>query len=225
MPTFNFSGFQAVFENLPQQGRAALPFLGVLGDNAWDAHALSAISQLPYNDVEISLRQLERVGFVTRVADERYQCSPVGREFALSRLRDMGGEPLVRQARSVMAYQALRAALDITTFGRQSLLRDYLKDATQKKRFLKALGETFQLDELDWSTETPASSRPRPDWVIWMSFRMLSRNRPYRKRSTCTTGRNGSTPHCARSRRATWSLRCAGRSTRRTGAWRGALLP
>jgi hypothetical protein len=149
MPTFNFSGFQAVFENLPQQGRAALPFLGVLGDNAWDAHALSAISQLPYNDVEISLRQLERVGFVTRVADARYQCSPVAREFALSRLRDMGGEPLVRQARSVMAYQALRAALDITTFGRQSLLRDYLKDAAQKKRFLKALGETFQLDDLE----------------------------------------------------------------------------
>jgi hypothetical protein len=88
------------------------------------------------------------VGFVTRVGDERFQCSPVAREFALGRLRDMGGEPLVRQARSVLAYQALRAALEITTFGRQSLLRDYLKEAAQKKRFLKALGDTFQLDEL-----------------------------------------------------------------------------
>jgi hypothetical protein len=60
----------------------------------------------------------------------------------------MGGEPLVRQARSVMAYQALRAALDITTFSRQSLLRDYLKEADHKKHFLKALNETFQIEEL-----------------------------------------------------------------------------
>lgn len=148
MVAFNLSGFQAVFENLPEQGRAVLPFIGVLGASAWDAHALSAISQLSYNEVEIALRQMERVGFVTRTPDDRYQCSPMAREFALSRLRDMGGEPLVRQARSVMAYQALRTALDITTFSRQSMLREYLKDAEQKKRFLKALNETFQVEDL-----------------------------------------------------------------------------
>lgn len=148
LAAFNLSGFQTVFENLPEQGRAALPFIGVLGSSAWDAHALSAISQLAYNEVEIALRQMERVGFVSRTDDDRYQCSPVAREFALGRLRDMGGEPLIHQARSVMAYQALRAALDITTFSRQSLLRDYLKDADHKKRFLKALNETFQVEDL-----------------------------------------------------------------------------
>jgi hypothetical protein len=148
MAAFNLSGFQAVFENLPEQGRAALPFIGVLGSSAWDAHALSAISQLPYNEIEIALRQMERVGFVSRAADDRYQCSPMAREFALGRLRDMGGEPLVRQARSVMAYQALRTALDITNFSRQSMLRDYLKEADQKKRFIKALNSSFDVEDL-----------------------------------------------------------------------------
>lgn len=147
LAALSLSGFQAVFDNLPVQGRAALPFIGVMGASAWDAHALSAVSQLTYTDVEIGLRQLERVSFVSRTADGRYQCSPVARDFALSQLRQMGGEPLVRQARSVMAYQALRSALEVATFARQSLLRDYLQDADHKKRFLKALNETFQLEE------------------------------------------------------------------------------
>jgi hypothetical protein len=148
LAALSLSGFQAVFDNLPEQGRAALPYLGVMGASAWDAHALSAVSQLSYTDVETALRQMDRVGFVSRTADMRYSCSPVARDFALNQLRQMGGEPLVRQARSVMAYQALRTALDITTFSRQSLLRDYLQDADRKKKFLKALGETFQLEEL-----------------------------------------------------------------------------
>jgi hypothetical protein len=148
LAALNLSGFQTVFENLPEQGRAALPFLGVMGAGAWDAHALSAVSQLSYSEVETGLRQMERVGLITRTPDDRYHCSPVASEFALGRLRQMGGEPLVRQARSVMAYQALRFALDFTTFSRQSMLRDYLQDTDRKKRFLKALGETFQLEEL-----------------------------------------------------------------------------
>lgn len=148
MAELNVSGFQTVFDNLPEQGRAALPFLGVMGAGAWDAHALSAVSQLSYSEVEIGLRQMERVGLIHRNEDARYACSPVVRDFALSRLRQMGGEPLVRQARSVMAYQALRAALDITTFSRQSQLRDYLQEADQKKRFLRALGETFEIEDL-----------------------------------------------------------------------------
>ncbi|OGO35845.1 MAG: hypothetical protein A2W35_10575 [Chloroflexi bacterium RBG_16_57_11] len=148
LAALNVSGFQTVFDNLPEQGRAALPFLGVMGAGAWDAHALSAVSQLPYNEIETGLRQMERVGLISHTQNDRYHCSPIARDFALSRLRQMGGEPLVRQARSVMAYQALRSALDITTFSRQSMLRDYLQDSDRKKRFLKALGETFQLEEL-----------------------------------------------------------------------------
>ncbi len=143
----NVSGFQAVYDNLPEQSRRILPFIGVMGGSPWTSLALAAVAQAPLAEVETGLRQLRRVGFISTAADQRYTCSPAGRDFALSRLHDIGGEALVRSARSVQAYQTLRAAEEITMLRRQSILKDFLLDDARKKRFLSALRQSFLPDE------------------------------------------------------------------------------
>jgi hypothetical protein len=117
--------------------------VGVIGSGAWPAATLAAVAQLPLDDVETALRQLVRVGFIKESGDGRYECSPAGREFGLTSLRDLGGEALVRSAQGILAYQTLRASDEIMMLRRQSILKDFLADEARKERFLAALRESF----------------------------------------------------------------------------------
>jgi hypothetical protein len=86
------------------------------------------------------------VGFVSQTDDGRFRCSPAAREFALTSLHNLGGDALVRSARTVLAYQTLRASEEITMLRRQSILKDWLADEVHKKQFLAALRESFLPD-------------------------------------------------------------------------------
>lgn len=141
------TGFLAVYENLPDLARRALPFIGVIGAGAWPASALAAVSQLTLDDTETALRQLCRVGFITRAEDGRCSAGPAARDFALSTLHTLGGEALVRSARSLLAYRLLRSADEATLLRRQSFLKDFLADESGKQRFIDALRQSLLPDE------------------------------------------------------------------------------
>lgn len=147
MVTAGTSGFQAVFDNLPDLARRALPFIGVMGAGAWQGTALAAVSQLTLDDAETALRQLCRVGFVMRVDDGRCSAGPAARDFALAALNTLGGEALVRSARSLLAYRLLRSAEESTLLRRQSFLKDFFADESGKLRFLEAMRQAFLPDE------------------------------------------------------------------------------
>lgn len=138
----NNPGLQVVYENLPAEGQAVLPFVGAIGSREWDLDTLAALSQMKPGLVAVALRQLEAAGFF-RVVPETgdYRCTPVVRDFALARLRELGGEALERSSRAVMAHYALRQALETSRHYRQSLLDDFLSDEARKESFIQVLKE------------------------------------------------------------------------------------
>jgi hypothetical protein len=136
-----------VFENLPAQGQSVLPYIGIVGDGDWDLEALTAVSQLPRNQVEAGLRQLAMNGFLHNLPDGSYRCSPLAQQFALERLHGLGGPDLVRSAQAVYAHYSLRHAVETTQRFRQTLLDDFLQAPERKRKFSQALRNAFFPDE------------------------------------------------------------------------------
>ncbi len=139
----SFPGLKTVYENLPEKGKLVFPYIGVVGVSGWTLEALVTVAQLKRQDVEIGLRQLVLAGFLKGDIEGGYRCSPSVRNFALSLLRELGGDALVRTARAVLARHILRQAKDTTHLFRQSLLDDYLLDSDRQEMFSKALHEAF----------------------------------------------------------------------------------
>lgn len=136
-------GLQTVFENLPPMGKQVFPYIGVVGTKGWTHEALVAVSQLKRRDVETGTRQLISAGFLKGDGEGGYRCSPVVRRFALSLLREIGGDALIRSTRAGLARHILRQARETSRIFRESLLDDFLKDVSRQKRFNKALTTAF----------------------------------------------------------------------------------
>jgi hypothetical protein len=136
-------GFEAVYHNLPPLGRQLLPFLGVLGGGIWSLDALAVVSQEKSRDAQLGLRQLLASGLVHLVSPGQFGVSPIARDFALAKLRELGGESLMRVSQSLMANHYLNVAQQNAHRYRQWLLDDFLADESRKQRFLDGLIETL----------------------------------------------------------------------------------
>jgi uncharacterized protein YjbI with pentapeptide repeats len=154
-------GLQTVYENLPPMGKNVFPYIGVVAAKGWTHEALVAVSQLRRRDVETGTRQLVSAGFLKGNAEGGYRCSPVVRHFALSLLREMGGDALVKSTRAVLARHILRQARETSRLFRQSLLDEFLDNKEHRERFNQALIAAFQ----------PATIKGRPGDSVPMRSR------------------------------------------------------
>jgi len=104
-------GFDLVYENLPEESKQILPFLGVMGGGVWTADVLSTISRRKINDVQTGLNQLIST-FIDKVSSIYFRCKPVVQDFALAKLQEIGGDTLVSVSRTLRAYYYLNLLLD-----------------------------------------------------------------------------------------------------------------
>jgi hypothetical protein len=150
--TMDHPGLQTVYENLPPRAKQVFPFIGIVGYRGWTLEDLVTVSQLKRQEVDTGLRQLVLAGFLKGDLDGGFRCSPGVCNYALSLMREMGGEELVQISRAVMARHILRQARDTSRLFRQTIMDDFLDSKERQRQFTSALDEAF----------LPASVRGRP---------------------------------------------------------------
>ncbi len=150
--TLDHPGLQTVYENLPHKAKQVFPFIGIVGHRGWTLEDLVTVSQLKRQEVDTGLRQLVLAGFLKGDKDGGFRCSPGVCNYALSLLREMGGDELVQISRAVLARHILRQARDTSRLFRQTIMDDFLDDPKRQKEFARVLNETFK----------PAAIRGRP---------------------------------------------------------------
>jgi hypothetical protein len=136
-------GLETVFEELPEEGRALFPFLGVLRNVPWTADDLFAILLNASNVIEVGLAQLKRAGLVDDLEAGSFRTPLTISEYALSKLRDLGGQPLVEAAMALRSADILRKAELILRYARQSLLDECWKDESTRQKMMDSVARQF----------------------------------------------------------------------------------
>jgi uncharacterized protein YjbI with pentapeptide repeats len=148
-------GFQVVYENLPQQARRLLPFVGVMGAGNWDVNALAAVAQESRAETQAALEQMQEAGFVSMNTDMRWSTPPVVRSFALKQ----ADEARLRLARALLAYDTLQRVESILQRNRQVLFEHAMLDEALRSVFLEALQSRLAITPAPYKDE-PAALLP-----------------------------------------------------------------
>ena len=141
--TARLAGLETVFQDLPQEGQALFPFLGILRNVPWQMDDLIAISLKSNHEIEIGLAQLKRAGFLEILESGAYQTPVTIAEFALHKLKETGGEPLVEATMTLRSVDMLRKVELILRYVRQSLLSECWQDERTREVIMNSVAGEF----------------------------------------------------------------------------------
>ena len=116
-------GLEKIFQNLPPEGLDLFPFLGILRSAPWTEDDLFAISLKSRDTIDVGLAQLKRAGIVDCLeSGSSYKTPGTISQFALQKLRELGGQQLIQTAMTLRSADILRKVEIILRYARQSLL-------------------------------------------------------------------------------------------------------
>jgi hypothetical protein len=136
-------GLEAVYEKLPDEGRALLPFLGVLKSLPWGPDDMAAVSLRPAREIEIGLAQLKRAGLIDTQESGRYHTPVTVSDYAYHKLWEMGGWELVEATLVLRSADILNKAEFILRYARQSLLGDQWQDKDVRNAMMESVSRQF----------------------------------------------------------------------------------
>ncbi len=141
--TAQLSGLETVFQELPDEGQALFPFLGILRNVPWSADDLFAILLNANRVIEVGLAQLKRAGLVDQQESGSFRTPLTISDFALNKLRELGGRPLVEAVVALRSADILRKGELILRYARQSLLDECWKDDAIRKEMMDSVAQQF----------------------------------------------------------------------------------
>jgi hypothetical protein len=141
--TARLTGLETVFQDLPQEGRALFPFLGILRNVPWKMDDLFAIALKPNREIELGLAQLKRAGLLDTLQSGAFRTPVTIAEFALYKLKEAGGEPLVKATMTLRIVDMLRKVELILRYVRQSLLSECWKDEQTRQVIMDSVSSEF----------------------------------------------------------------------------------
>jgi len=159
-------GLESVFENLPDDGQALLPFLGILRGVPWTTDDLFAVVPETNSRIEIGVRQLKRAGLIDSLDAGTYRTPGIVSEFAMHKLREVGGQPLVEAAMTLRSADTIRKAELILRYAQQSMLGEIWENEDSQSAMIESISRRFSgstrslVNELENSSLATASLDP-----------------------------------------------------------------
>jgi hypothetical protein len=136
-------GLEAVYQKLPDEARALLPFLGVLKSLPWGPDDLAAVSLRPAREIEAGLAQLKRAGLIDSQESGRYHTPITVSDYAYHMLWELGGWQLVEATLALRSADILSKAEFILRYARQSLLGESWQSQDIRKAMLESVSRQF----------------------------------------------------------------------------------
>ena len=136
-------GLETVFQNLPEEGQELFPFLGILRNVPWTADDLFAITPKTSRRIDVGLAQLKRAGIVDNPELDSFLTPVTIGDFALYKLRELGGKSLVEASMTLRSADILRKVEIILRYARQSLLVECWQDKSTRTIMMESVSQQF----------------------------------------------------------------------------------
>ena len=173
-----------VYENLPDDGKALFPLLGILHSVPWTSADLFAISHKGSREIEKGLLQLVRAGLIENLAEGHYRTPATISTFAYSKLIDLGGQALVDATTMLRAFDILRKSEIVLRYTRQAMLKECWQNEANRSALLDSVAQQFTvhtpaIDHLDGESSMLAVPR---DPLLDFFENLLFKNSVYANR-------------------------------------------